>query len=268
MKTPPHSSSHVAAHAVHHHQHHHHNHHKSNKGRSSSTKTTNIIMTELAAVSGDHQHNETMEYKYILLEDLGTASSWLILLLPYIAFLLSILLEYATPLSTSTIGPISVMNNNNHTNTCSTTDPITINNTYSLPVTYLSSSESIGPCHSSFRFTETTYENSDKNRKLLSSTSSTTTTNGTMFDTGILDRMPIIGTYLSGDVTFSHISSDALSFIAQGQLQSSVLVMEEEEEEEDQHDNSRWKLLFVSERKTISMTCVYHGKVQYGWIPM
>ena len=65
----------------------------------------NIIMKELAS-GDDHDQTIHMEYKFILLEDLGTAASWVILVLPYITFSLSMLIEYFTPISVSSIGPI------------------------------------------------------------------------------------------------------------------------------------------------------------------
>jgi hypothetical protein len=55
-----------------------------------------VVMTELAS-GGENSETVHMEYKFILLEDLGTSSSWLILILPYVAFFISVLLEYATP---------------------------------------------------------------------------------------------------------------------------------------------------------------------------
>ena len=75
----------------------------SNNSNSNNNKN-NIILKELAS-GNDHEQNIHMEYKFILLEDLGTAASWLILVLPYVAFLVSILVEYYTSISVSTMGP-------------------------------------------------------------------------------------------------------------------------------------------------------------------
>ena len=57
-------------------------------------KSDTILLTELASGGDDHDHEENihMEYKYILLEDLGTAASWTILILPYATFCFSVLL--------------------------------------------------------------------------------------------------------------------------------------------------------------------------------
>ena len=57
---------------------------------------SDVLLTELAG-GDDHENDHEsmfMEYKYILLEDLGTAASWTILILPYATFGFSILLLY------------------------------------------------------------------------------------------------------------------------------------------------------------------------------
>lgn len=58
-------------------------------------ESADVVMTELAS-GGENSETTQMEYKFILLEDLGTASSWLILVLPYVAFFISVLLQYIT----------------------------------------------------------------------------------------------------------------------------------------------------------------------------
>ena len=65
-------------------------------GNQSCFQKPEILLTELAS-GGDDPHSEEsihMEYKYILLEDLGTAVSWTILILPYATFSFSVFLLY------------------------------------------------------------------------------------------------------------------------------------------------------------------------------
>ncbi|VEU39928.1 unnamed protein product [Pseudo-nitzschia multistriata] len=66
---------------------------------------SDVVMNELAH-SDDHEHPEQvqMEYKYILLEDLGTAASWVILVLPYATFFFSILLLYLISVPVAAMG--------------------------------------------------------------------------------------------------------------------------------------------------------------------
>ena len=59
-----------------------------------------FLMTELAS-GGENIH---MEYKYILLEDLGTAASWTILVLPYATFCFSVLLLYLGSTTVAAMG--------------------------------------------------------------------------------------------------------------------------------------------------------------------
>jgi hypothetical protein len=63
-------------------------------GSGSPSHKSDILLTELASGGDYHDHEENihMEYKYILLEDLGTAASWTILVLPYATFCFSVLL--------------------------------------------------------------------------------------------------------------------------------------------------------------------------------
>jgi hypothetical protein len=72
-----------------------------------SNQIREILLTELAS-GDDHEHEESihMEYKYILLEDLGTAASWTILILPYATFGFSILLLYLGLAPVATMGSI------------------------------------------------------------------------------------------------------------------------------------------------------------------
>ena len=72
-------------------------------GNQSYYHKPDILLTELAS-GGDDPHSEEsihMEYKYILLEDLGTAVSWTILILPYATFSFSVFLLYlgSTPVA-------------------------------------------------------------------------------------------------------------------------------------------------------------------------
>ena len=60
-----------------------------------------ILLTELASDDPHHEESIHIEYKYILLEDLGTAVSWTILILPYATFSFSVFLLYlgSTPVA-------------------------------------------------------------------------------------------------------------------------------------------------------------------------
>ncbi|KAG7344317.1 putative lipase [Nitzschia inconspicua] len=214
--------------------------HQEARKRSTKTKnTSNIVMTELGIVDGD---NEVMEYKYILLEDLGTASSWFILLLPYITFALSMLLEYATPLSVSTIGPIQA------TMLCDVEKIYEV--MHRLPVESelaVSNGHGTTSCYASFAM-----KSSFDQRNVGTSWS------GTMFDSGSLGNMPVIGTNLYGAAMFSNLSTDAVAMIAQGRVRASVVILEETPME-SYKEQEIWKPMFVSTSSSLSMTCESSG---------
>jgi hypothetical protein len=212
-----------------------------------STKTTertsNIVMTELAAAAPT---NEVMEYKYILLEELGTASSWFILLLPYVAFALSMILEYATSLSVSIIGPLQA------------TERCSVERMNELMHRVHSNGRSVelgptmkdnsAPCYASFSmstFMDERYRNS--------------TWAGTAFDSGVIGTLPVIGNYVYGEATFSNLSLDALAMVAQGRVKASVVILEQMSVQSTINDTQNgpreWTPMFVSSVATISMTC-------------
>ena len=76
---------------------------RTGQNRRRRNQKSEIILTELAKGGDDREHEESiqMEYKYILLEDLGTAVSWTILVLPYATFGVSVILLYlnSTPVA-------------------------------------------------------------------------------------------------------------------------------------------------------------------------
>jgi hypothetical protein len=215
--------------------------HPQARRRPNKTKkgVSHIVMTELAPSDSG---NEIMEYKYILLEDLGTASSWFILLLPYITFAMSMLLEYATSLSVSTLGPIHA------SELCGVERIYEV--IHRLPINDESGSTGARedrPCYASFSMKTS---NDDLQDKVWS---------GTAFDSGTLGSMPVIGTYLYGDVIFTNLSIDALAMVAQGRIKASVVILEQTSASstmnDTQHNQSMWKPIFVSPSSTLSMTC-------------
>eukprot|EP00536_Pseudo-nitzschia_multiseries_P010740 jgi/Psemu1/326150/estExt_fgenesh1_pg.C_3380001 len=85
---------------------------RTNRHRRGGHRQSDVVMTELAYAddhdNGQHQHQHPeqvqMEYKYILLEDLGTASSWVILVLPYATFFFSVVLLYFISVPVASMG--------------------------------------------------------------------------------------------------------------------------------------------------------------------
>lgn len=197
--------------------------------RRSSLATNNAVLTELA--SGENEF--TMDYKYILLEDLGTASSWLILLLPYVTFFLSLLLESSKTLKVTTLGPLAA------NLSCAANfvgkEPL-------LPISVL-------PCHASFQERQVEQGHYD----VMAGKFNVTTTQyaGLVFDSGILPSIPVLSTDLFGDAIFHGLASETVALVSQRQVVTSVAVFQQPIEP----GNADWTLMFTSAPKTLSMAC-------------
>jgi hypothetical protein len=228
-----------------------HDHEQSRRQRTKTTNhASNIVMTELATTD---TINEVVEYKYILLEDLGTASSWFILLLPYLAFALSMILEYATSFSVSTIGPIQA------------TDLCSVERIYEVTHRVPSIDRSVlgpsmetysGSCYASFSM-RTLFDERYRNSSWA----------GTAFDSGIIGKMPVIGNYLNGEATFSNLTVDSLAMVTQGRVKFFVLILEQMSIQSSTNDTQDgpwdWTPLFLSPTSKISMTCRHNSRDEY-----
>lgn len=184
----------------------------------------NAIMTEL--LSGENEFH--IDYKSILLEDLGTASSWLILLLPYFAFIITLLLESSKTLQVSSIGPLSA----------------------AIPCDEDMVVKALGPCHFSSRaiFEQDDFDTSDKLHVSY---------DGTAFESGNIHNIPVLSTYLYGDAIFENLSTHAVAIVAQGMLESSVKVMQRNSVHLE--GENEWTLMFSSNPRKVSMTCRKEG---------
>ncbi|CAJ1959140.1 unnamed protein product [Cylindrotheca closterium] len=197
---------------------------RSGKGKRRSSQSLAIqaqpdrIMKDLA--EGDNEFS--MDYKYILLEEMGTRSSWFILLLPYIAFCICLLLESSFLFHSRFTQMIDA------SDICSgypATPPET-------------------PCHFLFHKGEETTRSFMENN----------ITEGVGFESGIIATIPVIATYLYADALYEGLSTEAVSLVAHGQLEASVELYQEMPLSSD-NGKHHWALLSVSEKKSVSMVC-------------
>jgi hypothetical protein len=182
-----------------------------------------LVLKELA----EGENEFSMDYKYILLEDLGTASSWIILLLPYFAFILCLLLESSATLTKSyTTQPLgaTMLCDNSITDTKLLMPPTTA-------------------CHCYFKRHEKEIQNGE-----LNSTESSLLYEGYVFESGVVNRIPVIATYLYGDAIFTSLSTESVALVAQGSLEVEVEVLQQELSKE-------WSVMYMSNKKTVSMAC-------------
>ena len=198
----------------------------------------NIVLKELASGENDEF---TMDYKYILLEDLGTASSWVVLLLPYVAFFLALLLESSKGLKVTTVGPLAA-------------------NQTSCPTPYvedeaLSSAPLMMPCHTSFN-NRMIYRGTSNAMTGLDNNLQAATYSGVMFDSGALPPIPVLSTDFIGDIDFQGISSETVSLVSNGVVEISVLVLQQQESNsKDPQIVPQWTPTFSSAPKTLTVAC-------------
>jgi hypothetical protein len=179
--------------------------------------------------SGDTEF--AMDHKIIVLEDLGTASSWLILLLPYIAFVLCLLLESYSNFRVSTTGPLSAEL------LCASASE-----TGRRPVIRLAPS---APCHSPFTWNKTGSHNFGVDQDYMQ--------NGILFESGMIPGIPVLSPYIYGDATFQGLSTEAVALVATGTLVSSIVILQRDTNGDD------WNLMFSSNPKQVSMACNLRG---------
>ena len=205
--------------------------------RRAMNKKQKVVLKELASGENDEF---TMDYKYILLEDLGTASSWVVLLLPYVAFFLALLLESSKGLKVTTIGPLAA------NQSCPT--PFTeAESISSLPL--------MMACHTSFdnRMVDRGSSNSKAGNDNNLHASSYT---GVVFDSGALAPIPVLSTDFIGDIDFQGLSSRAVALVSKGVVEISVLVSQQlEASTNDPRVAPQWSLTFSSPPKTLTVAC-------------
>jgi hypothetical protein len=206
---------------------------KNGKRRLSLASVKPRVLKDL--IGGDNEFN--VDYKFILLEDLGTASSWVILLLPYLAFFICVLLESFNGFRVSSTGPL------NATLPCpdsiiTTQQPVipTPPESCHCPLHLESKQDEFGFTHDHDLFWR----------------------NGTAFESGIIQSIPVISTFIRGDAMFYGLSTDAVALVAKGMLESSVMVLQRELQRDivvSGDDVGEWTIMYVSAPKKISMAC-------------
>ena len=182
--------------------------------RSSATSSKDRVLRELT--EGDA---EVVDYKFLLLEDLGTRASWVTLLLPYIAFAICLLLESSKIFQVSATGPL------NATSPCPSWS-------FSSNQTFLQAPPM--PCYFPFSVAA-----NDRHSSYART--------GTAFESGVVPSIPIISTFLRGDARFDNLSTAQVALVAKGELEASVTVLQEA--------GNEWSVVFSSTPSQISMVC-------------
>jgi len=219
-----------------------------------SAVSKNRVLRVLTATRQDN------EYKLIRLEDVGTAKSWLILLLPYFAFVVCLLLESNTSLQVSELGPL-----------ISQQRCLSDRNTkfYTVPI----APAPPDPCVYDFDFSgkelsplldeaQLPYYHQKGN-----ATKTTNKARGSAFDSGIITSVPPASTFLSADASFYNLSLTSMRAIQQGSVLASGLLFQKKHNDATKKHN-KWSLVATSRTKPLAVACNFEtgrSKSQ-GWV--
>ena len=189
----------------------------------------------------DYRSAGTPWANLILVEDLGTGSSWAILLIPYIAFAISLFLDMYPPLRFQQTGLI------NATSSCA--DSRVIERTPWLRVTP-------DPCSYRFSFLEAQLRNFSKagvlNYAFESTEYQSLLLSGMAFSSGPIRNVPPASTFLRGDGFFPNMSTPLLDLVNRGLFVSSTVVLQRYRQ---QDSTSIWRPVFISKPYTVTMIC-------------
>ncbi|KAL9184484.1 hypothetical protein ACHAXT_002570 [Thalassiosira profunda] len=227
------------------------------KRAESETEYSTIVLKDIVVEGEDSNADDgTVIHpwtKLILLEELGTAWSWFVLLVPYFFMLLAIILDGDTALKNTVVGPL------NGTRTCAelvqgsvpTPFDASVKGFYPVPfrlatgnVTGQAATLS-GSCTYPFELREgvglLSHDRADgSNATLMSSSSpsvSGTTSiidsryryimsHGHAWTSGVIPDVPPTAQSLRGSVSFHNLSSAAVSLVARGSVLVSVVVFQ------------------------------------------
>lgn len=188
----------------------------------------------------DHRHSGTPWTRLIILEELGTASSWVVLVLPYVAFVVALILDSGSQLWNHTSDALST-NERCPSSSFETDVPL-----YPLPD---------NPCWYEYHLEE-------KNNGLLSfverfvdtteSDFEHTMRRGVAITSGPLTNVPALTTYLFADITFDNLSTQSVSLVSEGRVYFSSMLMQKEINESP---DGAWFPVFISEPTNLAMVC-------------
>lgn len=195
----------------------------------------------------------TLWSKVILLEELGTASSWTILLLPYIAFLLCVLLDTRSFFMVTSVGPLHAsFSCLNSTSTPMNVPPIPVpSDSCSYPYELEPGKGLLANGKKSYLFQTYRYG------ELMS--------NGTAFVSRPIQGVSPLSTFLYGDAIFSHIPIEAVALVARGRVLVSAVILQRNPE-----TSSDWIPAFIAKPEPLSLHCMRehlsrHPSVNSRW---
>jgi len=195
----------------------------------------------------DHRHSASPWKRLIILEELGTASSWIILLLPYLAFFLAIILDANTSAWETT-------SSNMRTKAlCSDLMGDQRGTFYAFPVSPL-----FGPCSYVYEFQEFKGEGNllSKFRRDVNDLDAAfrhDMAKGVAFSSGPM-TVPVLSTFLYGDVNYLSLSSESINLVSSGLVHFSTVVLQQRFVGDPKQD-TEWFPVSRSNSTALAMRC-------------
>ena len=196
------------------------------------------IQTRDSNLTIDHKHPGMPSTRQIILEELGTASSWIILLLPYIAFFVALLLDSDSKFWHHTSDALSAKQS------CSLSN--TVSNVPLMPLPG-------NPCWYDYHLMEREGLLSFVKRFGITTESYLVQMgSGVAITTGPLKEVPALTTYLLADIKFKDLSAASVSLVSEGNVYFSSVVMQKER---NTSPHSNWYPILVSKPTELAMVC-------------
>ena len=192
----------------------------------------------------DHRH-ATPWNRLIILEELGTASSWIVLLLPYLAFLFAVF----DANHTSFWGVKSVVMS---TSQMCNGDKLVVPHLVTFPIT----PPSRDPCSYQYQLVEGEGFLSNKgwNMGVVNNQYKLQMSHGVAFTSGPMTDVPVLSSFLYANVAFSSLSSTSVSLIADGSIHYSTVVLQQKWKA-DPFADKEWYPVSISKPSRLTMTC-------------
>jgi hypothetical protein len=216
-------------------------------------RSSAIVLKEIDADFNDSSSDDVIHpwTKLILLEELGTAWSWFVLLLPYAVMVLAVVLDGDPQLKYMTVGPLS--GNNSCANVVNGSMPSTFDVSAKgyFPVPFRSESSTTevslsSSCSYPFELREGVGllahgMSPEFNSTVLSSAATTPSSgkssiidaryrhlmsHGSAFTSGVISNVPATSQSLQGVAKFNDLSNEAVAMVARGSVLVSAIVFQ------------------------------------------
>ena len=223
--------------------------------RRQQQRSSNIVLKEVDTDIGNDADDVLHPWtKLILLEELGTAWSWFVLLLPYAFMILAVILDGDPHLKNTTVGPLG------GNNTCANVANYSMPSTFEVsakgyfPVPFRYESEtSSGSCSYPFELREGVGllahgMSPEFNSTVLSSASPSISSgkssivdgryrhlmsHGSAFTSGVISDVPATSQSLQGVAKFNNLSNEAVAMVARGSVLVSAIVFQRQRPSRD-----------------------------------